>query len=54
MSTALHVAVQSGDVEKVRELLASGRYDVNGVDKDGWTPLHHACVCEKWGHDIED
>ena len=44
MSTTLLVAVQSGDVEKVRELLASGRYDVNGVDEDGWTPLHHACV----------
>ena len=44
MSTTIHVAAGSGDVEKVRELLASGRYDVNVVDGDGWTPLHHACA----------
>ena len=43
MSTALHAAVRFGDVEYLRELLSSGRYDVNEVDKDGWTPLHHAC-----------
>ena len=40
--TPLHRASQSGDVDKVRELLEGGKYDVNCVDKYGWTPLHWA------------
>ena len=40
--TPLHRASQSGDVDKVRELLEGGKYDVNCVDEYGWTPLHLA------------
>ena len=40
--TPLHTAAQSGDVDKVRELLEGGKYDVNCVDEYGWTPLHEA------------
>ena len=39
----LHEAAKSGDVEKVRELLEQGKYDVNSADADGATPLHCAC-----------
>ena len=38
--TPLHTAAQSGDVDKVRELLEGGKYDVNCVDWDERTPLH--------------
>ena len=47
MSTPLHEAARSDNVDKVRELLKHGRYDVNCTDKDGRTPLHVAC---RWGH----
>ena len=40
--TPLHRASQSGDVDKVRELLEGGKYDVNCVDWDERTPLHEA------------
>ena len=39
----LHDAAKSGDMDRARELLEHGRYDVNCVDWRGWTPLHHAC-----------
>ena len=45
--TPLHGAAQSGDVDKVRELLEGGKYDVNTVDMFGWTPLH---VATRRGH----
>ena len=38
----LHLAAESGDVDKVRKLLEGGRYDVDCVDKSGHTPLHRA------------
>ena len=41
--TPLHSAANSGDVDKARELLKHGRYDVNCRDEIGWTPLHEAC-----------
>ena len=40
--TPLHAAAKSGDVDKVRELLKGGEYDVNCVDVGGWTPLQLA------------
>ena len=40
-------ATQSGDVEKVREILECGKCTVNCTDYAGWTPLHWAC---KKGH----
>ena len=42
--TPLHRAAYSGDVDKARELLKHGRYDVNCRDQNGWTPLHCACT----------
>ena len=41
-STPLHTAAQSGDVDKVRELLDGNRYNVNCVDWLGRTPVHEA------------
>jgi ankyrin repeat protein len=38
---SLHQAAKTGDVEVVKKLIARG-VDLNGKDKDGWTPLHHA------------
>ena len=45
--TPLHAAARSGDVDKVRELLEGGEYDVNCFDVGGWTPLHMAAY---YGH----
>ena len=42
--TPLHGAAYRGDVDKVRELLKHGRYDVNCRDEHEWTPLHGACA----------
>ena len=43
MSTPLHGAAYSGNVDEARELLKHGRYDVNCTDERGRTPLHRAC-----------
>ena len=45
MSFFLEAAI-SGNVDKARELLKHGRYDVNCTDEYGRTPLHWACC---WG-----
>ena len=42
--TPLHTAARLGDVDRAREFLKHGRYDVNCRDQYGWTPLHEACV----------
>ena len=42
--TPLHDAAIRGDVDKARELLKHGRYDVNCKSFTGWTPLHCACI----------
>ena len=42
--TPLHYAAESGDLDKVKELLETGKYNVNnteGIYRD--TPLHSAC-----------
>ena len=42
--TPLHDAAESGDLDKARELLETGKYNVNnteGIYRD--TPLHSAC-----------
>ena len=44
MSTSLHRAAMSGDLDKARELLETGKYNVNNTE--GYyreTPLHYAC-----------
>ena len=41
-SQDLNLAAKRGDVDKVRKLLESGRYDVNCVDTSEWTLLHVA------------
>ena len=43
----LFSAAESGDVDKVRELLQQGKYDVNCTDYLGRSPLYYAC---KEGH----
>ena len=43
MWTPLHEAARSGNVDKARELLKHGRYDVNCTNEYGRTPLHWAC-----------
>ena len=42
--TPLHLALESGDVDKVRELLEQGKYSVNYTDSIGLTPLHYASI----------
>ena len=42
--TRLHDAASRGDVDKARELLKVGRYNVNCRDYLGRTPLHLACI----------
>ena len=37
-------AVQLGDINRARELLEHGGYNVNCIDSSGWTPLHYACA----------
>ena len=37
----LHRAVRTGDANQVQALLREGK-NVNELDGDGWTPLHHA------------
>ena len=41
--TPLHDAARSGDMDRARELLEHGGYDVNCVNRMEWTPLHYAC-----------
>jgi len=41
LNGALFDAVRGGDLEKVKELLASGA-QVDARDDDGWQPLHYA------------
>ena len=43
----LHQAAASGDLDKVRELLEAGKYNVNSKNLNEKTPLHYAC---HWGH----
>ena len=47
--TPLNEAAQSGDVDKVRELLKGGKYDVNCTARAGWTPLHEAAAMGHMG-----
>ena len=42
-STPLHDAARSGDLDKARELLETGKYNVNTKDSLEDTPLHCAC-----------
>ena len=44
VTTPLHSAVESGDVDKVREILEHDKYNVNCTDSMGQTPLHYACA----------
>lgn len=39
----LFQAIESGDKDKMEQLIKQG-VDVNAIDKDGWTPLHKACL----------
>ena len=39
----LHYACMNGNIEIVRALVTSGA-DVDKCDKQGWTPLHFACL----------
>ena len=40
--TAIHMAVQKGNVEVVRVLLSAYGNEINCTDNKGQTPLHHA------------
>jgi prolyl 4-hydroxylase len=40
--TSLHIAAAEGDLDEVRNILNSGKIDVNSVDENGWQPLHEA------------
>ena len=43
--THLHDAARSGDLDKARELLETGKYNVNNTEGDfRQTPLHFACI----------
>lgn len=41
--TPLHMAVCSGDIELVQVLLDHPHINVDSIDLNMWTPLHHAC-----------
>ena len=43
VTTPLHRAAESGDVDKVSEILEHGEYNVNCTDSIGKTPLYYAC-----------
>ena len=40
----LHLAVRSGDVNKVRGVLLNSKMSINSIDDCGRTPLELACV----------
>jgi ankyrin repeat protein len=42
-TNALHMAAANAKTtDLIDAILKTGKFDINGVDKDGWTPLHHA------------
>jgi ankyrin repeat protein len=42
-TNALHMATAyAKTTDLIDAILKTGKFDINGVDKDGWTPLHHA------------
>ncbi|KAL3163411.1 Ankyrin repeat [Trebouxia sp. C0010 RCD-2024] len=45
-SSPLQQAAAHDDIDKVHSLLAQNKIELNGTDKDGWTPLHFASY---WG-----
>jgi ankyrin repeat protein len=45
----LHVAVANNDLATAQQLLASGQYDVNGKDSEGFTPLQLGLSCFPYG-----
>ncbi|DBA69426.1 TPA: Ankyrin repeat [Trebouxia sp. C0005] len=45
-SSPLQQAAAHDDIDKVHALVAQNRIELNGTDKDGWTPLHFASY---WG-----
>lgn len=45
-SSPLQQAAAHDDIDKVHALIAQNKIELNGTDKDGWTPLHFASY---WG-----
>ena len=41
-ATDLHAAVTGGNIPKIRRLIRLGNYNINGINKNGMTPLHIA------------
>lgn len=50
--TALHIAARENRIDIVQEKLQEG-YDINGIDLQGLTALHHACQALNWNVGLE-
>lgn len=52
--TPLHVAVDAGDIDCIKQLLSQDHTIINKQDYRGHTALHHVCVSEKFDFAIAE